>query len=281
MPVGIPSSKVSPNTCAASGPLRPMYALSPSTIGPDDMSNTSLRSIFAAGAIAAIAVDTTSQVANAGITSAYMQGTIDSDATGLGLHGLTAFADCGWIDDVRDSFASPTVGGYFGSILYVNLCFSNRQETFFASGCDGNAFFVDALSLPAQDSVSLKDFDICATSSSLNVTDIQILLGNSGIDVLTTDDFTLEQATTDAFATGLRRITVVTPSGNITIAIDTIVVFPPCPTDLSGDGLTDAEDLAILLGVWGTPHMIADINADGTVDGSDLAALLGSWGDCQ
>ncbi len=54
---------------------------------------------------------------------------------------------------------------------------------------------------------------------------------------------------------------------------------PPCPTDLSGDGATGADDLAILLGAWGTAG--ADLDGDGTTGASDLAVLLGAWGACD
>lgn len=51
-----------------------------------------------------------------------------------------------------------------------------------------------------------------------------------------------------------------------------------CPSDLSGDGMVDAGDLAILLAAWGTPN--ADLDGDGTVDSGDLAVLLAAWGPC-
>jgi len=50
--------------------------------------------------------------------------------------------------------------------------------------------------------------------------------------------------------------------------------------DLSDNGVVDAEDLALLLAVWGTNNADADINGDGMVEGDDLAALLVSWGSC-
>ncbi|MBL9120545.1 MAG: hypothetical protein JNL80_11595 [Phycisphaerae bacterium] len=54
----------------------------------------------------------------------------------------------------------------------------------------------------------------------------------------------------------------------------------PCATDLNNDGMTDAPDLAILLGAWGT-RGLADFNESGTVDAVDLAILLGEWGPCD
>ncbi len=53
----------------------------------------------------------------------------------------------------------------------------------------------------------------------------------------------------------------------------------PCATDLNNDGVTDAPDLALLLGAWGG-NGLADFDGNGSVDASDLAILLGAWGPC-
>jgi hypothetical protein len=47
--------------------------------------------------------------------------------------------------------------------------------------------------------------------------------------------------------------------------------------DLSNDGSVDSEDLALLLGEWGSSSSPADFDCDGDVDGTDLAILLGGW----
>jgi hypothetical protein len=49
------------------------------------------------------------------------------------------------------------------------------------------------------------------------------------------------------------------------------------PSDLNGDGVVNAQDLAVMLAAWGTASSEADVNGDGIVDGKDLAILLGSW----
>ena len=49
------------------------------------------------------------------------------------------------------------------------------------------------------------------------------------------------------------------------------------PSDLNGDGVVNAQDLAVLLAAWGSNAPGADVNDDGIVDGKDLAILLGSW----
>lgn len=75
----------------------------------------------------------------------------------------------------------------------------------------------------------------------------------------------------------------ITEAGIDNFQIETILCPSLCPTDLSGDGVTDGADLATLLGVWGTtgaPGFAGDLTNDGVVDGADLAALLGGWGAC-
>lgn len=52
----------------------------------------------------------------------------------------------------------------------------------------------------------------------------------------------------------------------------------PCPGDLNGDDLIDADDLGVLLGAFGTNNADADLNADGLVDADDLGLLLSAFG---
>jgi len=51
-------------------------------------------------------------------------------------------------------------------------------------------------------------------------------------------------------------------------------------SDISGNGIVDGEDMALLLGSWGTNNAAADVNGDGVVEGADLAILLVFWGPC-
>jgi len=51
-------------------------------------------------------------------------------------------------------------------------------------------------------------------------------------------------------------------------------------SDISGNGIVDGEDMALLLGSWGTNNAAADVNGDGVVEGADLAIFLGVWGPC-
>jgi len=56
---------------------------------------------------------------------------------------------------------------------------------------------------------------------------------------------------------------------------------PLCLGDLTGDGLVDGADLAVLLSGWGESFgASADFNADGLTNGHDLAIVLGHWGPC-
>ena len=56
-----------------------------------------------------------------------------------------------------------------------------------------------------------------------------------------------------------------------------------CPTDVDGNGQTDAFDLANLLGAWGpvSPDSAClDADGDGIIAAFDLAVVLGAWGPC-
>ncbi|MFG0257414.1 MAG: hypothetical protein ACF8GE_05885 [Phycisphaerales bacterium JB043] len=55
-----------------------------------------------------------------------------------------------------------------------------------------------------------------------------------------------------------------------------------CPPDLNDDHIIDAEDLGLLLGLWGTTGPSeGDLNNDLIVDGADLGLLLAQWGICE
>ncbi len=57
-------------------------------------------------------------------------------------------------------------------------------------------------------------------------------------------------------------------------------VDPPCDGDLNGDGIVGAQDLARILGFWGSSEVEGDLNGDGVVGAQDLARILGFWGVC-
>ena len=48
--------------------------------------------------------------------------------------------------------------------------------------------------------------------------------------------------------------------------------------DLSGDGIVNGNDLAIVLGGFGGSSGQGDVNSDGVVDAFDIAFILGNWG---
>jgi hypothetical protein len=66
--------------------------------------------------------------------------------------------------------------------------------------------------------------------------------------------------------------------GNWIVRLDASSLIPPCPTDITQDGVTDAADLARLIAVWGSG--LIDFDGDGATNAADLAALLAAWGPC-
>ena len=74
-----------------------------------------------------------------------------------------------------------------------------------------------------------------------------------------------------------RENPLVTATGVGAAALHLVVSTQTCvPADLNCDGVVNAQDLATLLGQWGTGGS-ADLNGDGTVGPQDLAILLGAW----
>lgn len=55
-----------------------------------------------------------------------------------------------------------------------------------------------------------------------------------------------------------------------------VVIGPARSADLDGDGAIGGEDLAQLLGAWGTPGS-SDLDWSGATDAADLALLLAAW----
>ncbi|MFM7050793.1 MAG: DUF6851 domain-containing protein [Planctomycetota bacterium] len=64
------------------------------------------------------------------------------------------------------------------------------------------------------------------------------------------------------------------------VRANTIFDAVPCPGDITGNFLVNAEDLSVLLTAWGSADPAADLNDDGLVNAADLSALLSSWGAC-
>lgn len=52
---------------------------------------------------------------------------------------------------------------------------------------------------------------------------------------------------------------------------------PPCPSDLTHDGLVDTRDFLFFLNAWTTSDPVADWNGDGTVNSQDFIAYLNDW----
>ena len=57
----------------------------------------------------------------------------------------------------------------------------------------------------------------------------------------------------------------------------------PCPTDVTGDGVTGFDDVLVVLSNWGLDPMTndGDVNDDGAIDFSDLVSILSGWGPCS
>ncbi len=53
-----------------------------------------------------------------------------------------------------------------------------------------------------------------------------------------------------------------------------------CPTDANQDGVTNVNDLVIVITGWGTSEAAADVNGDGVVDVADLVEIVVHWGPC-
>ncbi|MDY7107664.1 MAG: hypothetical protein SYC29_03415 [Planctomycetota bacterium] len=68
-----------------------------------------------------------------------------------------------------------------------------------------------------------------------------------------------------------------TVEGNSAV-FDNIIIAPPCPGDLDGDGTVNTADLLSLLASWGTP--CGDVDGNGDTNTADLLDLLANWGDC-
>lgn len=67
------------------------------------------------------------------------------------------------------------------------------------------------------------------------------------------------------------------------LEVSAVVTATPCPADLNGDSVVDAEDLGTMLGGFGdctvTP-CLGDLNADSVIDAEDLGSMLGQFGNC-
>ena len=54
-----------------------------------------------------------------------------------------------------------------------------------------------------------------------------------------------------------------------------------CPGDFNDDGVVGGDDLARILGSWGTNDPEVELSGDEIIDGTDLAIILGEWGACS
>jgi hypothetical protein len=73
------------------------------------------------------------------------------------------------------------------------------------------------------------------------------------------------------------------PPGVYTFGDGTItVVADNCPSDVTGNNVTDVDDLLSVINGWGPcpPPCASDITGNGNVDVDDLLAVINGWGPC-
>ncbi len=113
-------------------------------------------------------------------------------------------------------------------------------------------------------------------------------MGDPSVGSVHTYEWTIPDAVTNRARVRVRMDNSATDYFDISNANFSIVPAPPdCPEDLDGNGTVGLEDLAQLLGAYGScvgdPDFdpAADLNLDDCVDLSDLASLLAVYGtDC-
>lgn len=151
--------------------------------------------------------------------------------------------------------------------IMVNLGTLPGQVNSIASDINHDQVVVGSTDTPTsrafvwQDSV-MRDLNDLIPSSALHVIKIAYAISDDGVIAA--------------------RGTLGSPAGPVRGFILTPVY--PSPADLNGDcHVVDGQDLALLLGQWGSVKRgvdgpSADLNQDGVVNGIDLAILLGEWG---
>jgi hypothetical protein len=74
------------------------------------------------------------------------------------------------------------------------------------------------------------------------------------------------------------------PNSCTQIAQFSVTIFdaPPCVGDINSDGAVDSADLGSVLSAWGSvgKSIPEDLNGDFQVDSGDLGVLLSAWGAC-
>lgn len=88
------------------------------------------------------------------------------------------------------------------------------------------------------------------------------------------------------FHAGLRRPSS-PPLLALLLAAAALTVRPAaakCVGDITGNGLVNSADLAVVLAGWGSDGTVepgSDISGDGIVDGADIGLLMTKWGPCN
>lgn len=65
-------------------------------------------------------------------------------------------------------------------------------------------------------------------------------------------------------------------------AFSLVSLAEPCPADVTGNGVTDVDDLLAVINNWGNcpQPCAADITGNGAVNVDDLLVVINAWGAC-
>lgn len=198
----------------------------------------------------------------------------------------------GLLDD--DPFPDLAVGSHFGPVA---IMLNDQSANFEVSQVMDVGFYLRDLA--AGDIDNDGDTDLVVVPKAMNGQErIDVLLNNGSGSSWTPQELTgwgMEFSEVEALhLADLNGDGLLDVSGKVDAVgsmlftrMNSSVTCPPA--DLSGDGVVNAADLALLLGSWGpcpepcTPGTPigtcpADFDRDCDVDAADLAFLLGSWG---
>jgi hypothetical protein len=106
-----------------------------------------------------------------------------------------------------------------------------------------------------------------------------VVSGASGVLNAVTLSTTLTITGARPCDSGEYTVVLMNSCGSVTSAAALVDVSGGCAADLDGSGVVDGDDLALLLGSWGTSG--GDLNGDVTTDSADLCETLAAWGACS
>ena len=181
-------------------------------------------------------------------------------------------------------------------VVVANAVTGSRELTIDTDGVDleyapGDVIMLD---VPAE-YITILDprFIVSATEdggAEVTITDDAILnglipvariassMGSQPIGLLTmsADDGAFQAQIDQVHCTGIALD--INESMAVTLNSDMMIDRAPIVADLSGDARVDGQDLALLLGTFGTNGSEGDVDGNGAVDVFDLVELLAAWG---